>query len=100
MNIYEARWNNALRIAIKINSYIDQGYLVFNDENEIITGKFRITDKEIVLIPDQTKQNCVYGYFLKDRDWDEGMYTTIKEYNEPFSKWTFVHPKNIKRLFK
>lgn len=99
MNIYEARWQNALRIANKINSFIDEGYLVFNDDNEIITGRFRITDKEIVLAPDKDSR-CVYGYFMNNKDWDEGIYTPIKEYNEPFKKWKFVHPKDIKRLFK
>lgn len=100
MNIYDARWQNALKIANKINLYLEQGYLVFNDDNEIITGRFRITEDEITLLPEKDKNSCVYGYFLKDKEWDEGMHTTIKEYNEPFKKWRFVHPKDIKRLFK
>lgn len=40
MDIYKARWENAKRIAEKINSYLDAGYFVFDEDgNKISTIK-------------------------------------------------------------
>ena len=96
MNIYEARWNNAVKIAEKINSFLDRGFLIFNGDDEIINKKFAISNDEIYL---PLICNCNLGYFLKNTDYDEGMFTTIKEYNKQFKDWKFIHPNDIKRLF-
>ena len=100
MNIYEARWNNAVNVAHRIKSLMDKGHKVFNEKGELIVGNFHITDKIIHLIENVNSNRYTTIYFENDKDWDHGLYTTIKEWNKQFSKWTFVHPKDVKRLFK
>lgn len=95
MNIYNARWENAKRIAEKINSYLDSGYLVFNEDGERVSEKFLVKSfhgsEEIV---------CGnLGYFINSKDLDNGMYTKISEYNSKFKSWKIVRPDDIKSLF-
>ena len=91
----ESRKNNAIRIAKEINNYLNQGYLVFNEDNEIVARNFEITE-EGVLLPISDKSKIIYCSF--DENLDNGLYTPIKEYNTQFKKWKIVHPKYIKTL--
>ena len=90
MDIYKARWENAKRIAVKINSYLDAGCIVFNEDGEMISEKFTITDSI-----------CCgnVGYFYNNKNCDEGLYTTIDDYNSKFKKWKIVRPEHIISLF-
>ena len=96
MNIFECRWKNAVRIAQKINNYLTADYLVFNEHNELITHKFQITEKDIMLLTPDGK----VLYFLRDSDYDEGMYTKIKDYNAKFAGWKVVKKQDMIPIVK
>lgn len=95
MNIYLARWNNAKRIAEKINSLIDAGYLILDENKEPITCRFVIEEDEVYL---PLGINCNWIFFRNEPGMDDGLYTTIYEYNKHFSGWTYISPKDIKHL--
>ena len=98
MDIYKARWENAKRIAEKINSYLDARCLVFDEDNNLISGKFEIkktysgSDVEEIV-------NGSCFYFINDKNLDNGLYTEIDEYNLIFKKWKIVRPEHIVSLF-
>ena len=94
MNIYESRWNNAKRIAEKINKFIDEGYVVLDDEGSRVIDKFIITENEI----SRKIDNYELSYFIADRDCDEGLYTTIEKYNARFFDWIVIDPKHINKI--
>jgi hypothetical protein len=93
--MYEKRWENAVRIAHKINDSLDKGYLVFNSENALLDGKFRVDDEGVFL---PLGEHCQLMYFVNDIELDNGYYTTIKRYNEQFKGWRYVKPENVKKL--
>jgi hypothetical protein len=94
MNQYEARWNNAVRIANKINELIKEGNIIFNDDSEPCNG-FIIRKDGIF---QKVSANSSYIFFLKDKEFDNGYHTTIKEYNEQFKDWYYVNPKDYKSI--
>lgn len=96
MDVYKARWENAKRIAEKINSYLNSGYLVFNEDGEKITEKFLIKETSM------GSEEIVCGYicyFINDKSLDNGMYTKISEYNSKFKLWKIVRPDHLVSLF-
>lgn len=104
-DVFESRWNNAVKIANKLNDYFDKGYIIFmDDENDmvevsIMKYKFRIDDEGIALpIGTYLNTDCSISYFIKDKEMDNGYYTTIKEYNDQFRHWKIVHPKDLKKI--
>lgn len=95
MDIYEARWQNAKKIAERIIEMQSNGWLIFDGENKIAHkfaiekdsyGKDRIVERY---------DGITIEYFANDRDWDAGLYTTIAEYNKQFAGWKCIDPKNI-----
>lgn len=98
INIYDARWMNAIRIHTRLNKLLDEGYIIIKDdehweyENKYCS-KFVITEKNIV------EDKC-YVYFINDIDLDNGMHTKIKDYNKQFENWKAYHPKDIKSVSK
>jgi hypothetical protein len=95
MDIYTARWENACRIASKINDFIEKGYIIFNEDDEKVDG-FIIREDRIF---QNVNDNCSYIFFLNDKEFDNGYYTKIKEYNKQFKDWYCVHPKDYKKIF-
>ncbi len=89
------RWENAKRIARLINSYIDEGKFVFGEDGGRIFHKFIITDDEINL---PFSNGSYVTYFIYDDELDNGCYDTIEEYNNLFSGWTVVNPKDIQPI--
>lgn len=89
MNMYEARWNNAKKKCEKIQKLLRKGYLIFTADGEKITSA-GIRDDYTFYI------NSGF-YFLNDKNLDNGMYETIREFNKTFSNWVYVHPKNLKK---
>jgi len=96
MNIYEARWKNAVQIAKNINLLIDSGYIIFDENFKVVKYKFVITDDEILL---PVSANCSNIYFLRDSAFDNGAHMRISEYNERFKDWKAVKPSSIQTLF-
>lgn len=95
MDIYHARWKNAVRIAEHINKLIKEGYLVYDEDHTLIDRGFLITANRIVLIYDSRYS---VEYFNNNKLFDDGLYTTIKEYNKLFEKWLYVPPAHIHKL--
>lgn len=82
MDRFEARWNNALKIAHKINEYIQSGHVVCEDMNNMIYN-VEISKNSIDLI----FKDITVVFFEKDKTFDHGMHTTIKEFNSQFGNW-------------
>ena len=97
MDIFEARWNNAKNRAEIVNKLFGQGFLVFWG-NYQIESPVVISDKEIKIQTTETPveevigQNRYYGspvkvsliIFVKDKQWDEGMFTSVADFNKKF----------------
>ena len=92
MNIYNARWNNALRWANKVKSYYDNGdYILENLEWGV---RCTLHDYDFVIeevnktISINTKDGysvqTIYEYNL---DYDHGSYTTIEDMNKVFAEF-------------
>ena len=98
MDIYEARWRNAKRIAERIIEMQEKGWLVF-DENNFIIGKVEIIKDcfsiECII---ETKDSIVDYWFENDIGADEGLYTTISDFNKRFKDWKCIDPKKIVSL--
>ena len=95
MNTYEARWRNAKRIAERIIDLQNKGWLIFNNQNEIV-GKVQITEEqwgEVSIV--ENCDHCRDYWFMNDKHYDEGLYTPIKQFNTKFKDWKCVDPKNI-----
>lgn len=91
----KARWNNAKKIGTKIKSFIDNGYIVYDEDGDVIPD-IEINDEGVFAKLDEY---CQIILFLNDTELDNGMYTPIKEFNETFKKWSFVDPNNKQPLF-
>ena len=91
-SVYSARLNNAKKIYSKLKDYLDKGYMIWDDENEIVTC-IEWTDTDFIY-------NECLALFVFDRELDNGYYTPISKFNERFKSWKIVNPKNIKRLVK
>ena len=89
-----ARWNNARGIGNKIKSYIDRGFIVYDEDQEIIQD-IEINDDGVFA---KLSDTCQLMLFLNDIELDNGMYTPIKEFNSTFKKWSFVDPNNKQPL--
>lgn len=93
-DIYAARAANAKRIGEKLKTLLDEGYMVFDDSGS------RIMPGEIALFGfDGASPGLRVGsvvYFDSDRELDNGMQTTIAEFNAWFSGWSVVHPRDFR----
>ena len=102
MDRFKARWNNAVKVAETINKLFDEGYLIYTDEKEEVTHKFVITDEHIYLpfgrFRGDTDKLCNVVFFENTKDMDEGMHTSIKEYNYLFEDWQMIRPEHIVKL--
>lgn len=96
MNMYESRYRNAKRIMDKINDLIAQGYRVIDEDNNVVEQIIEEDDT----ISYTTKQfpDARDSLFVNDVEWDDGIHTTIKEFNKRFEDWTYLNPKYIKKL--
>jgi len=82
MNIYMARYKNALRMAAKVNRYLKKGYHVFWRGEPTKLG-FVLQGTDIVL--KHSEYSCTL-YYGNDKEWDHGYYTKISEWNEKFNR--------------
>ena len=81
MNIYKARYLNALKKAAMINRYIRKGYHVFHEGSPIDGGKFVMRDGELLFKSSDTSYTL---YYQHDSNWDHGYWTKIKDWNREF----------------
>jgi hypothetical protein len=82
MNIYKARYANALKKAAKINRLLKKGYHVFHEGSPVVGGGFIMKDGELLF----KSSDCFHTlYYQNSRDWDHGYWTTIKQWNKRFA---------------
>lgn len=90
--IHHKRYLNALKKAAKINRYIKQGYHVLFENTPLKRG-FILCGKEIVL---KTDSSTSFIFYTNDENYDDGYYTTIKEYNKEFNNYFSVYNPSAK----
>ena len=95
MNKFTARYNNAKRIMNKINDLLQKGYQVI-DENGYNVETIAEENDTISYTLKGSLIRC--SLFMNDIDFDDGMHTTIKEFNKSFESWTYINPNHIKQL--
>lgn len=100
MSIYKARWRNALKQAAKINRLLRKGYIVFDKNNSKCDEFFELTKNGTVLcqITKTEGHKFTWMWFENNKDFDHGLYTTIKEFNKRFEGMTAVHPRHVIKL--
>lgn len=76
----QARWDNAVRFAAKINELLDRGYLVYILDGRRVENKIVVDDEEISAPFSDLNSGTIL--FRKDPEYDEGMWTTIKDWNK------------------
>lgn len=79
MNIYESRWNNAVRWARAVNAAVARGLLVRIDGGDV-GAPLEITDRRIFL-PFSPGTGSGIVLFINDVELDNGMHTTIGGFN-------------------
>lgn len=102
MNIYEARWRNALKIALRINDLIARGYVV-RDEEDTLVLVMNITevDQTIYRVIDENPNRRIRELFFQgDKEYDHGAHTTITEFNARFHQWKVYHPSAARPLIR
>jgi hypothetical protein len=95
MNIYKARYRNALKKAAKVNRLMKKGYILVADGTPNHYG-FELRDngetKAIVL---RHSENCTELYYEHTSEYDHGYYTTIKDWNILFNRGLeMYHPSS------
>jgi hypothetical protein len=98
MNIYEARWNNALKWAKKVKEHFDTGnYMIKWDDDFYPNEHDFVIDEANRLISINIKKSkpiqMIYEY---DLEWDHGSYTTIAETNKLFSEINLYSMMKVK----
>jgi hypothetical protein len=99
----QARLNNALKIARKVESLLAEGYIVFDEDGHRIKGQvvyegFGNYPGWGIRIKDE-KGSMTWVKFHAEPGTANGMELTIPQYNETFKKWTAVHPRQARRIF-
>lgn len=92
MNIYAARYKNALKKAAEINRYLKKGYSVFCDGQPQKHGFF-MRDGWLLLKHNEFSSTI---YFYNNKGWDHGLYTKIADYNKDFNETFEVYLPSAK----
>ncbi|AOG02887.1 hypothetical protein [Bosea sp. RAC05] len=92
-SVYAARAANARRIGERLIAQLEQGYLVFTHEGEMLKredvsltgfgGNGGLTVQQVV-------------YMDEDRECDNGMHMPIAEFDALFRDWRVVDPRHVK----
>lgn len=97
MNVFEARLRNAQRMGRRIQSLIDQGYVV-RDAHDTKVHAMEVTDSAVYRLTADGK--CRIMYFENDPEMDHGLHTKIAEWNALFVDWTYTRPEHVRPLVK
>ena len=89
------RHDNAVYITNRINE-LHRDFIIYNEYDEIVGTKFEVRENGDVMLPHG--ESCSGGtiMFLNDTGLDNGMYTTIHDFNNYFDTWCII-PKQQKR---
>lgn len=89
-SVYAARLRNAHRIGRNLKRMLSKGFIVFDEEGARVTSvSYRIWGDGIGLSIDGVV------YMDSDPSFDNGMHTTVAEFNKQFDGWKAVHPSQI-----
>jgi hypothetical protein len=95
-SIYVARLRNAHRIGRRIKNILKAGGLVFDENGEAVRScSYRGFSGKVGL-----RVNDSFVFFDADVDLDNGMHTTIAEFNDYFRDWIFVDPTSVKPFLR
>lgn len=85
-DIYKARWDFITKMFQKIKPYVDDPvYKVVIEDCNI--NNLEITDHEILSdISDKGDRTCFGSWALNDKEWDQGLYTSIPEWKKWFDE--------------
>ncbi len=92
-SVYAARAANARRIGERLIAQLEQGYLVFTHEGEMLKRE----DVSLTGFRDNAGlsiQNVVY--MDEDPECDNGMHTSIADFDGFFRDWRVVDPRHVK----
>lgn len=90
-SVYEARLRNARKVGERLQRLVDEGHMVLDENGERIGAiEFRGFHGAGGL----TIGNVVYMH--DDREWDNGLELTVKEFNALFAGWRAVHPRHLR----
>ncbi len=101
-----ARYHYAVEIAKKLKNYQDDGYFLFDEHNDIITGEivynteFDKNQWDVVSIKETTPRGSSL-YIQIDLEYDEMGYPWIcskKSIKEAFVGFSAIHPKDVKKI--
>lgn len=92
MNIYKARYLNALKKAAKVNRLLKKGYILFYDNAKNKHGFFLSGDTLFLKITDTFR----IVFFVNNKDLDNGYYTKISDWNEEFNSLITMYQPNAK----
>ena len=98
-DVYAARAKNADRIGRRLQEFLAEGYIVFDEKGAIVNGRVTLVgwdDKPGISIVDGLFTRVM---FTADPSIDDGMHTSIDEFNKKFANWRAVHPRDIKPIF-
>ena len=101
MNIYQARFENAKRIARKMNELLARGYIILDPNGGRIDNPFEITDTAVYEVHRKDESGTSRSvHFEMEKNYDHGMYTPIQEYNKFYDNWVAIHPRHFKSVMK
>jgi len=93
MNMYDARYTNAIKKAAKLNRYLKQGYHVIHDGSPVAGGKFILRGDELLF---KSSDTYYVLYYQHNPDYDHGYWTTIKKWNAEFNDSFEVYQPSAK----
>jgi hypothetical protein len=96
-SIYDRRWANAKRIWTKFMMLHKAGYVIFDQENEIVEG-FRLNEEGCYTTFNRDGTGGGTFYFLNDPQLDNGMMTKVQDWNNQFLQWKCIHPLDMKSM--
>jgi hypothetical protein len=95
--LFHARWNNAVKIATKVNELMAKGYTVLDSGGAPVMYPIEI-DTQARTVTRRHSSNCTSHMFEWKEDYDHGLYTTIKDFNDHYRTWKAFHPRDVKRI--
>ena len=97
MNIYEQRWNNALKWATKVKTYFDTGDYILDWEERYnpLEHDFVIDDINKTISIDRKNGNSIQAIYEYDLEWDHGSYTTIAKTNTLLSEFKLYKMQQV-----
>lgn len=96
-NIYEQRWNNALKWATKVKTYFDTGDYILDWEEiyNLIEHDFFIDIINKTISINVKGGSSIQGIYEYDLELDHGSYTTIAETNKLFSEFKLYKMQQV-----